>query len=318
VAQQFGNVLPALTQRRNLDADDVQTVQQILAEMTRLHAAFQVLMGGRNDPYIHLHRCLAAHPVELALGEHAQQPRLQRRGHVADFIEEQRAAVRLFEAAAPQRIGAGECAFFVAEQLGLQEVGGERRRVERDECLAGARAVSMQRVRHQFLSRAGFTGDEHGHARARQPADGAKHLLHGCRLAQQFRDAAPCGVDVGGHRRLLRRAPHQIDRFVDVKGFRQILERTSLVGRDGGIQIRVGGHHDHRQTRPGHLDLLEQVQTTAPGHADVGHQDVGRIGAQRGERVVRAFERLRQHSAALQGLLEHPANRCVVVHQPHL
>ncbi len=37
-----------------------------------------------------------------------------------DLIEKQRAAVRLFEASAAQRIGAGERALLVAEELGLQ------------------------------------------------------------------------------------------------------------------------------------------------------------------------------------------------------
>jgi hypothetical protein len=51
---------------------------------------------------------VSAHAVELPFRQHAQQARLQRRRHVADFIEEQRAAVGLLEAAEAQRIGAGE------------------------------------------------------------------------------------------------------------------------------------------------------------------------------------------------------------------
>jgi hypothetical protein len=78
-------------------------------------------------------RRLAADAVELALGQHAQQARLQRRRHVADLVEEQRAAVGLFEAAAAQRVGAGERALLVAEQLRFEQLLRNRRGVQRDE-----------------------------------------------------------------------------------------------------------------------------------------------------------------------------------------
>ena len=43
-----------------------------------------------------------ADALELALLQHAQQLRLQRRAHRPDFVEEQRALVRLLEPALPR------------------------------------------------------------------------------------------------------------------------------------------------------------------------------------------------------------------------
>ena len=77
-------------------------------------------MRGCDHTHVDADRLLAADAVELTLGQHAQQPCLQRRRHVADFIEEQRAAVGLFEASATQGIGAGERPLLVAEELRLQ------------------------------------------------------------------------------------------------------------------------------------------------------------------------------------------------------
>ncbi len=82
----------------------------------------EVLVRGGDHAHVDLDRHLAADPVELALGQHAQQAGLQLRRHVADFVEEQRAAVGLLEAAAAQRVGAGEGALLVAEQFGLEQV----------------------------------------------------------------------------------------------------------------------------------------------------------------------------------------------------
>ena len=91
-------------------------------------AIFQVLVRGGDDAHVDLDRRLATDAIELALGQHAQQSRLQRQAHVADLVEEQRAAVGLLEAPAAQRVGAGERALLVAEQFRFQQLARESRR----------------------------------------------------------------------------------------------------------------------------------------------------------------------------------------------
>ena len=182
-------------------------------------------------------------------------------------------------------VGAGKCALFVTEQLGLEQVGRERGRVERNERLGGARAVTVQGARDQFLAGAGLAGDQHRHARARQPADGAKHFLHRRRVAEHLRDAARLG---GGSAR--RAAPGEAARrtssigLIDVERLRQVFERAALVGRHRAVEIGVRGHDDHRQARPLGADLLEQLESAAARHADVGHQHVGLVASQRVQR----------------------------------
>jgi uncharacterized protein YoaH (UPF0181 family) len=92
---------------------------------------------------------VAADAVELAVRQHAQQPRLQVERHVADLVEEQRAAVGLLEAAAARGLRAGEGAALVAEELAFEQVLRDRRGVDGDErtaarglCLCSARATS--------------------------------------------------------------------------------------------------------------------------------------------------------------------------------
>ena len=76
-----------------------------------------VLVGRGDDPDVHPNRHLAAHAVELALGEYTQQAGLQGGRHVADLVEEQRTAIGLLEAADAPRLGAREGALLVPEQL---------------------------------------------------------------------------------------------------------------------------------------------------------------------------------------------------------
>ena len=129
-------------------------MEQVFAEGADRAPALQVLVRGGDDAHVALQRLVATDAVELAVAEHAQQTRLQVEGHVADLVEKQRAAVGLLEAAAAHGLRAGEGAALVAEQFALQQVLRDRRGVDGHERPAGARAVLVQRARHQFLARA--------------------------------------------------------------------------------------------------------------------------------------------------------------------
>ena len=106
-----------LAQRRQPQAHDVEAVQQVLAEEALAHALLEILVRRRDDAHVRRERRVAADAVVLAVGEHAQQAHLQVRRHVADLVEEQRAALGLLEAAAAHRLRAGEGAALVAEEL---------------------------------------------------------------------------------------------------------------------------------------------------------------------------------------------------------
>ena len=123
--EQLRDIFTPRAQRRQLDADDVQPVIEVLAELAVAHALLEIPVRRGDHAHIDPQRRLAADPVELAFGQHAQQPRLQRQRHVADLIEEQRAAVGLLETAAPLRIRAGERALLVTEQLRLEQLARE-------------------------------------------------------------------------------------------------------------------------------------------------------------------------------------------------
>ena len=97
---------------------------QILAELAFADQFFQIAMRGHDHAHVHLDRPVAADALHFLLLQHAQQLGLHERGHVADLVQKQRAAVRLFELAEVPRGGAGERAFFVAEQLGFDQLGG--------------------------------------------------------------------------------------------------------------------------------------------------------------------------------------------------
>ncbi len=187
------DVLAAIGQAGNVDADDVQAVEQVLAELARLHQGFQVLMRRGDDAHVDPHRRVAADAVEFAIGQHAQQAGLRIGRHVADLVEKQGAAVGLLEAAAALIGRTGEGAFLVAEQLRLHQILGDSRHVQRDEWRRRTRAVAVQGMGHQLFAGAGLAVDQHGDVGMAKPADGAEHLLHRRRLADDLRGVMAVG-----------------------------------------------------------------------------------------------------------------------------
>jgi uncharacterized protein YoaH (UPF0181 family) len=264
-----------------------------------------------------LERLVAAHAVELPVRQHAQQPRLQVERHVADLVEEERAAVGLLEAAAAHGLRAGEGAALVAEQLRLQQVLRDGRRVERHEGAAGARAVLVQRARHQLLAAAALAGDEHRHVALRQAADGAEDVLHGRRLAEHLGHRHLRGVAHRLAHALLHRAVDELHRLGHVEGLGQVLEGAALEGRDGAVEVGVGGHDDDRQLRQARLELRQQVQPRAAGHADVADQHLRLVAVvQRRHDVAGVGEAAHRELLARERLLEHEADRLIVIDDP--
>src|SRR4051812_47569097 len=116
------NVFRALAQTGQSQANDVQAVVQVLSKRSFAHALFEYLVGGGDDAHIHLHLLVAADPIKAAVGKHAEEARLQLRRHVADLVEEERAAFGLLKATAALLLGAGERASLVTEELRLEQI----------------------------------------------------------------------------------------------------------------------------------------------------------------------------------------------------
>src|SRR5882672_3167194 len=96
-------------------------------------ARLEIAVRGGDNAHVRAARLHAAHALEGSLLEHAQQLHLHVEGHVADLVEEQRAARCELEAPDARRERARERALLVSEQLALEELAGNRGAVDRNE-----------------------------------------------------------------------------------------------------------------------------------------------------------------------------------------
>src|SRR5690349_15487467 len=116
-------------------------------------------MRGADDAHVDRNLARAAYAADGLLLDGAQQAGLRLQAHLAQLVEQQRAAVGLLEAAAPHLRGAGEGTALVPEQLGLLQRLGDTRAVDGHERPAPARASGMNGAGDQLLAGARLTED---------------------------------------------------------------------------------------------------------------------------------------------------------------
>ena len=124
------NIVAAIAQRGQMNVDDVEPVVEIGAEAPALDVVFQIAVRRRHDAHVHRNGFGAADGDRFALLQHAEQLHLGRRRHLADFIEEERAAAGGREQSLLVADRARERALHVTEQLRLEQALGQRAAVE--------------------------------------------------------------------------------------------------------------------------------------------------------------------------------------------
>ena len=202
----------------------------------------------------HLDRLLAAHALELAVLQDAQQLRLRRLVQIADFVEKDGAAVGQLELAAPERRGAGERALLVAEQLALDQLGRNRGAVHFHERTRGKRALAMDVGREQLLAGPRLSRQQHADVGSRH----LRRLLHGLpehgrrsdhprRVADQLAEALVLALQVRPLERVLDDQQHAVAR----ERLLEEVERAHLRRLDGvGNRAVPGDHHGGATARP--------------------------------------------------------------------
>src|SRR5712691_11245045 len=127
-------------------------------------------VGRRDDSYVDLASLERSDAVDLSELDSAQQLRLERERQLADFVEKQRAAVRVLEEADLVVGRARKGAPHVAEQLALEQGFDDGRAVHGHETGVRAPGERVKRAGDELLARPGFAGDEHRADVRRQPA----------------------------------------------------------------------------------------------------------------------------------------------------
>ena len=161
------DVLDPFAQRRHDDGEDVEPVEQILAERLVLDGFFEIAVGGGDDPHVDLDRLRAAEALDDTFLKDAEQLDLDFRRQLANLVEEDRRHVGGLEAADLARDGAGVGPSLTAEQFALDQGARDGAAVHANHRAFAARAALVDRVSEHFLADPGFPEQQNGRRRRR-------------------------------------------------------------------------------------------------------------------------------------------------------
>src|SRR5947207_7983384 len=162
VGDEQRDVLAPLAQRRDVDRDDVEAVEEILSEDPVLHGLRDVAVRCRDQAHVHLDVLRVPDAPDLALLDHAQELHLERWGDLRDLVEEERAAVGGRKEAHGARDRARERPLDVTEELRLHQGLWDRAAVDRDERPVPAGALRVDGAGDELLAGAALARDEDG------------------------------------------------------------------------------------------------------------------------------------------------------------
>ena len=166
------DVLAAIAQRRHDDVDDVQAIEQILAERSLRDHVAKVLVGRGNHANVDgAAAAVGADFLQFACFEEAQQKTLHAQRHLADFVEEDGPVVRGFELSRLVAVGAGEASTNVSEQFRFEQRFRKAGAVDGRERHGGARALVMNALRDDLFAAAALARHEHLRVRPRDAID---------------------------------------------------------------------------------------------------------------------------------------------------
>ncbi len=277
--RQGRDVAAPQAQRRQVDPEDVEAIEEVLAEAARRHLLPQVVVGRRDQPDVDGHRLVASDAFELTGLEEAQQLDLERRRGQPDLVEVESPARGLHEPPLAAGDRAGEGAPLVAKELRLEQRIGERRAAQLDERALGAPAHPVDGLGQEVLAGAAVAGQEDG-----APALG--HLLRtveGGPHRRVIADDAERGHDAGAARGFglglleepgpLHRATQRVEERLDVDRLLDEVVGAALHRVDRGVDRRIGGHHHDPGRGGGGAHVVEEGQAVEARHPEIGEHD---------------------------------------------
>ena len=257
------DVFGTLAQRRHTNAHDVEAIEQILPKAALGDFRSQVAIRGAHHPDVHLATEGRADTPDLLLLKDSQQLRLGTRREIGNLVEEQRAAVGLFDEAGAIGHRARERTFHVAKQLRLEQFVRQRRAVDVAESPLAPRAQVMQRARHEFFTRSALAFNEDRKRRRRCTRHGATDVCDRRARADELRNRDRCV------RHFARRRTHGLDaRSSNCGG--QFQQLASLTGRHAIDRPARDNRRDQSRTHPHGNTELAASPSSAGVDRDAG------------------------------------------------
>jgi len=285
MGDEIGKIFGAFAQRRERKRKNVNTMEEIAAEGVLLDEIFEIAVRGDEDANVDANGLVAADAFDFTFFEDAQQFGLHGDGHIADFVEEERAAFGLFEFAEMLGGGAGERALFVAEKFGFDEFGGDGGAIQSDEGIFAARGFFVNSARDEFLAGAGFAEDTDAGFAGGDAIDLGEKFFHRGPTADElvFAEAvaelAVFVFEAGEAEGIF----YGDEELVGGERLFEKIESAEFGGFDGHFDVGLAGDENDGRFDAGVFQVFEKLDAAFAGHDDVGKNQVKGFGAEKFE-----------------------------------
>ncbi len=159
---QQGNILAAASQGRYLNGQNADLVVQLFEKRAGIHQRLEVTRCGADQPHVGALCIPALSRGNGILVQRFGERNLQVDGQIADFIQQQCAAVRSPERPLPRRLRRARFVRLLAEECRLQCIRGRVPARNSDKASLATRTRRMDRTRKKFFSGAVFAGYQRG------------------------------------------------------------------------------------------------------------------------------------------------------------
>ncbi len=302
-----------------MDFKRVDAEKQVFAEGPFGHHGLQIAIGRTDDADVDVEELVFAHPPNLARLQKPQQHDLHAFVQVADFVQEQRAAVGHFHEPFSRRVGPGEGPFAVSEEFAFDQVFRQRPAVHGHERAVDPQAQLVNAAGDEFLAGARFALNHHGRIGRRDFVDERLHPSHRGRFADQA-GAAFHAFELpfqrhsfAGEGQLFAHPLEHVGDLEELARFGQKVVGAAAEGLDGLFHAAVARADDDFGVGGGFLDVIDDVPAAEAGHAEIddGHVEGLLVESGDGRGPVFADRRVVPHAGQLD--LHHVPNGGFIV-----
>ncbi len=146
------DIVGAFAECGDVDLDHIEPIVQVFAETALFDLLAQGFVGGGDQTDIDGGGKCATKAFDAAALEDTQEFDLDTGHDLADLVEEEGSAVSEFKSTGLCVVCAGECAFFVAKKLAIEQGFGKGGAVDGDKLLVVAVTESVEFACDQFFS----------------------------------------------------------------------------------------------------------------------------------------------------------------------
>lgn len=157
----------------------MKAIIEILPKTAFPAGFFEINVGRGDNPDVDRYFRRTSDTLDFSKLENTQKVHLEFERHVSDFVEHDRPVIRCLNMPDLARMSPCKRPFLIAEQLGLDQVGGNCSAVEGDEGTGGSFRAFVNRTGHKFLSGAAFSGDQNTGIGSRNFPDAPETFHHG-------------------------------------------------------------------------------------------------------------------------------------------